>query len=218
MTVAIRTARVPIRTSIESPRRGKPRPSIGANKGPKAKVEWADLIGRVAYYGDREAFKSLFEHFAPRIKGFMLKAGCSADEAEEIAQDTLIAVWRKAGQFDPKTTGVAAWIFTIARNLRIDSIRRATRSGRLSQDTELTDAPDPAESADIVISRVEEASRVKAAIERLSAEQSRVIQLSFIDERPHPESASMLGIPLGTVKSRIRLAMTRLRDLLDEEQ
>ncbi|HLG83892.1 MAG TPA: sigma-70 family RNA polymerase sigma factor [Bradyrhizobium sp.] len=181
-------------------------------------MEWADLIGRVASHGDREAFKSLFEHFAPRIKGFMIKAGCSADEAEEIAQDTLIAVWRKAGQFDPNTTGVAAWIFTIARNLRIDSVRRAARRGRSSQDPELTEAPDPAESADILISRVEDTTRVKAAIERLSAEQSRVIRLSFIDERPHPEIANMLGIPLGTVKSRIRLAVNRLRDLLDEEQ
>lgn len=175
------------------------------------------MIERVASRGDREAFKSLFEHFAPRIKGFMLKAGCSASEAEEIAQDALIAVWRKAGQFDPATTGVAAWIFTIARNLRIDSARRTMRRGRLSRDDEFVDAPDPGEPADVVISRVEDAARVKAAIDRLSAEQSRVIRLSFIEERPHPEIASLLGIPLGTVKSRIRLAMNRLRDLLEEE-
>jgi RNA polymerase sigma factor (sigma-70 family) len=188
------------------------------NKRPQAKVEWADLIGRVALHGDREAFKNLFEHFAPRIKGFMLKGGCSPDEAEEIAQDTLIAVWRKAGQFDPTTTGVAAWIFTIARNLRIDAVRRAARGQRLGHDLEMANAPDPAESAEMVFSRVEDASRVKAAIERLSAEQSRVIQLSFIEERPHPEIANLLGIPLGTVKSRIRLAMNRLRDMLDEAQ
>ena len=175
------------------------------------------MIGRVATRSDRAAFESLFEHFAPRIKGFMLKAGCTVNEAEEIAQDTLVAVWRKAGQFDPATTGAAAWIFTIARNLRIDSVRRAARSGRLSRDEELADAPDPAEPADVVISRVEDATRVKAAIERLSAEQSRVIRLSFIEERPHPEIASQLKIPLGTVKSRIRLAMNRLRDLLEEE-
>ena len=189
-----------------------------ADKRPKAKVGWAELIGRVASQGDREAFKSLFEHFAPRVKGFMLKAGCSADQAEEIAQETLIAVWRKAGQFDPATTGVAAWIFTIARNLRIDAVRRAARGGKSGSEAELADAADPADTADIVISRVEDASRVKAAIERLSAEQSRVILLSFMEERPHPEIASMLGIPLGTVKSRIRLAMNRLRDLLDEQR
>jgi RNA polymerase sigma-70 factor (ECF subfamily) len=180
-------------------------------------VEWADLIGRVASSGDREAFKSVFEHFAPRIKGFMIKAGCTADEAEEIAQNTLILVWRKAAQFDPQTTGVAAWIFTIARNLRIDAARKAGRRGGHSPDADLADAADPAESAEMVISRGEDATRVKAAIARLSAEQSRVIQLSFMEERAHPEIAELLGIPLGTVKSRIRLAMNRLRDLLDED-
>jgi len=194
------------------------RRAIVADKRPKAKVEWADLIGRVASRGDREAFKSLFEHFAPRIKGFMLKTGCSADEAEEIAQEALIAVWRKAGQFDPATTGVAAWIYTIARNLRIDAVRKSVRRGGSSQAPDLVDTADPADTADVVISRVEDASRVKAAIERLSMEQSSVIRLSFIEERPHPEIADLLGIPLGTVKSRIRLAMNRLRDLLDEQQ
>jgi len=217
MTAAIRTARVPIRTGIGMPRMRVAWPLIGVNERPKAKVEWADLIGRVAQ-GDREAFKRLFEHFAPRIKGLMLKAGCSADEAEEIAQNTLIAVWRKAGQFDPTTTGVAAWIFTIARNLRIDSVRRAARGPRLGQDAELADATDTADLADVVISRVEDASRVSAAIARLPAEQSSVIRLSFIEERPHPEIAGILRIPLGTVKSRIRLAVNRLRELLDDEQ
>ena len=218
MTAAIRVARVPIRTSIGLPRTGEVRRGIVTDKRPKTKVEWADLIGRVASHGDREAFKSLFEHFAPRVKGFMLKAGCSADEAEEIAQETLITVWRKAGQFDPSTTGVAAWIFTIARNLRIDSVRRAARSERSSQTVEPADSADPADTADIMISRAEDAWRVKSAIEQLSTEQSRVIRLSFIEERPHPEIANILGIPLGTVKSRIRLAINRLRDLLDEQR
>jgi RNA polymerase sigma factor (sigma-70 family) len=218
MTAAIRAARMPNRSGFGFPRRSEAGQSIELKKAPKSKVEWADLIRRVGSDGDREAFTRLFEHFAPRIKGFMLKAGCGADEAEEVAQDTLIAVWRKAGQFDPNTTGVAAWIFTIARNLRIDSVRRIARIGPSSQDTELADAPDSAESADIMISRAEDVSRVEAAVGRLSADQSKVIQLSFIEERPHPEIARLLGIPLGTVKSRIRLAMNHLRDLLDEEQ
>jgi RNA polymerase sigma factor (sigma-70 family) len=216
MIAAIRTARVPIRASIGLPRNGEARLLGGAREGPKAKVEWADLIGRVASRGDREAFKSLFEHFAPRIKGLMLKAGCRADEAEEIAQNTLFAVWRKAGQFDPASTGAAAWIFTIARNLRIDSLRRAARAGQSGDDAALADSRDPVESADIVVSRAENVERVRAAVARLSAEQSTVIRLSFIEERPHPEIANLLGIPLGTVKSRIRLAMNRLRELLDE--
>jgi RNA polymerase sigma factor (sigma-70 family) len=217
MIAAIRISRLPIRADIGLPRRREARRCIGAGKRLKAKVEWADLVGRVASNSDREAFKSLFEHFAPRIKGFMLKAGCSADEAEEIAQNTLIAVWRKASQFDPASTGAAAWIFTIARNLRIDLLRRRARVSRLESEEMLAGAQDSADSAEVVVSRVEDTARVRGAIERLSSEQSRVIRLSFIEERPHPEIANLLGIPLGTVKSRIRLAMNRLRDLLDEE-
>ncbi|MCS3764362.1 RNA polymerase sigma-70 factor (ECF subfamily) [Bradyrhizobium centrosematis] len=217
MIAAIPALKMPIRAEAGLPRRVPARLSIGASKGPKAKVDWADLIGRVAADGDREAFKRLFEHFAPRIKGLMLKAGCSSDEAEEIAQSTLIAVWRKAHQFDPATAGAPAWIFTIARNLRIDLFRRRARIDRLQAGSELPDEPDQAEPADILISRGQDAARIALAIRQLSAEQSMVVRLSFIEERPHPEIASALGIPLGTVKSRIRLAMNRLRDILDEE-
>lgn len=217
MIAAIRALEVPIRAGAGLPRRVATRLSIGASKGPKAKVDWADLIGRVASEGDREAFKRLFEHFAPRIKGLMLKAGCSPDEAEEIAQGTMIAVWRKAHQFDPATAGAPAWIFTIARNLRIDSFRRRARADRLQTSSELPDEPDQADTADILISRGQDAARIASALKQLSAEQSMVVRLSFIEERPHPEIASSLGIPLGTVKSRIRLAMNRLRDILDEE-
>lgn len=217
MIAAIRALKMPIRAEAGLPRRVTARLSIGASKGPKAKVDWADSIGRVASDGDREAFKRLFEHFAPRIKGLMLKAGCSADEAEEIAQSTMIAVWRKAHQFDPATAGAPAWIFTIARNLRIDLFRRRARADRLEAGQDLPDAPDQAEPADILISRGQDAARITSALKQLSAEQSMVVRLSFIEERPHPEIASVLGIPLGTVKSRIRLAMNRLRDILDEE-
>ena len=217
MIAAIRAIDVPVWAEAGLPRRGEAQLSIGASKGPKAKVDWADLIGRVAAHGDRAAFKRLFEHFAPRIKGLMQKAGCSSDEAEEIAQNAMIAVWRKANQFDPATAGAAAWIFTIARNLRIDLFRRRARADRLQTDSELPDAPDPADPADAVISRVQDAARIAAAIKQLSTEQSMVVRLSFIEERAHPEIASLLGIPLGTVKSRIRLAMNRLRDILDEE-
>jgi RNA polymerase sigma-70 factor (ECF subfamily) len=186
------------------------------NRGPKAKVEWAELIGCVASRGDRQAFNILFEHFAPRIKGFLLKTGCAAEEAEEIAQGTMVAIWRKASQFDPATTGAAAWIFTIARNLRIDAARQATRYGRMEREVERDYESAVAESPDMIVLRAENASRITAAIDRLSAEQSTVIRLSFLEERPHSEIADLLGIPLGTVKSRIRLAMNRLRDLLDE--
>lgn len=183
---------------------------------PKATVEWAELIGRVAVHGDRDAFRLLFEHFAPRVKGLLMKIGTDADTAEEIAQSTLLAVWRKAAQFDPSSGGAAAWIFTIARNLRIDAARRAVRQARADQPGFIDEADDVVDSPEILMTRGEDVSRVAAALLRLSEEQSRVVRMSFIEERPHADIAESLGIPLGTVKSRIRLAMNRLRDLLDE--
>jgi RNA polymerase sigma-70 factor (ECF subfamily) len=183
---------------------------------PKATVEWAELIGRVAAHGDRDAFKLLFEHFAPRVKGFLVKTGMNADAAEEIAQNTLLTVWRKAAQFDPASAGAAAWIFTIARNLRIDAARQAARQAKVAASAERDETPEVAESAETMMTRRDDVSRVAAALQRLSEEQSTVIRLSFIEEQPHGEIAERLGIPLGTVKSRIRLAMARLRDLLDD--
>lgn len=183
---------------------------------PKVKVEWADLIGRIAASGDRDAFRLLFEHFAPRIKGLMLRGGASQEEAEEIAQDTLLAVWRKAAQFDPAPQGAPAWIFTIARNLRIDAIRRSVRSGVAVPEAELEYLADSADSQETQLARRDETTRIAAAISRLSNQQSAAIRMSFVEDRPHTEIAEALGIPLGTVKSRIRLATTRLRDLLEE--
>jgi RNA polymerase sigma-70 factor (ECF subfamily) len=179
-------------------------------------VEWAELIGRVASDGDRDAFRLLFEHFAPRVKGFLVKTGMNPDAAEEIAQATLLTVWRKAAQFDPASAGAAAWIFTIARNLRIDTARSAARQAKIAVSAARDETPEVADSPETMMARSEDVSRVTAALQRLSDEQSKVIRMSFIEEQPHGEIAERLGIPLGTVKSRIRLAMGRLRELLDE--
>jgi RNA polymerase sigma factor (sigma-70 family) len=186
------------------------------NERPKAKVEWADLIGRIAAHGDRDAFRLLFEHFAPRVKGLMLKAGASGEEAEEIAQDTLLAVWRKAAQFDPASAGAPACIFTIARNLRIDAVRRSARTGVAVPDAELEYFADPADSQETQLFKQDDTVRVAAALSLLSSEQSAAIRMSFVEDRPHSEIAKALRIPLGTVKSRIRLATNRLKDLLEE--
>lgn len=206
----------PVRSRRSPPARPWIRFQRVTGERPKATVEWAELIGRVASQGDREAFKLLFEHFAPRVKGLLMKTGTDADVAEEIAQNTLLAVWRKAAQFDPTTAGAAAWIFTIARNLRIDAARRAIRQARADQPAVTDEVEEIADSPELIMSRRDDVSRVSAALLKLSDEQSRVVRMSFIEERPHAEIAETLGIPLGTVKSRIRLAMNRLRDLLDE--
>jgi RNA polymerase sigma factor (sigma-70 family) len=217
MTAALKAARIGMRTGPTINLTAGVWPLRGANKDPKANVEWAQLIGRVAVHSDRDAFKALFEHFAPRIKGFLLRRGCNSDEAEEIAQNTMVAVWRKADQFDPSSSGAAAWIFTIARNLRIDAARRAARRDMVFQREVPQHSIDSIASAESSGSGVD-ALRVAAAIDQLTSDQSAVIRMSFIEERPHSEIAASLGIPLGTVKSRIRLAMKRLRYLLDEEK
>ena len=201
-------------TPAAAPRRDWPRIILGER--PKATVEWAELIGRVAAHGDRDAFKLLFEHFAPRVKGFLVKTGMNGDAAEEIAQMTLLTVWRKAAQFDRTSAGAAAWIFTIARNLRIDSARQAARLAKAAVSAERDQTPELADSPETMMARRDDVSRVSAALLKLSDEQSTVIRMSFIEEQPHSEIAGRLGIPLGTVKSRIRLAMARLKDLLDD--
>ena len=192
-----------------------------ANRWPRVKerpeiaVDWASLIAAIALRRDREAYRRLFEFFAPRIKGYLMRTGSGEAEAEEIAQEAMITLWRKADRFDPATAGAVAWIFTIARNLRIDAVRRGRRAERMLQDVEAEYRPEPVESIETAFSRSQETSHVELALQRLSAQQSEIIRLSFLEERPHSEIAALLGIPLGTVKSRVRLAMVRLRELLD---
>jgi RNA polymerase sigma factor (sigma-70 family) len=214
MAAGLRAIRMGVRAGAVANRNTGVRASCGAIKGPTLNVAWAELIGSVATRSDRDAFRTLFEHFAPRLKGFLLKKGANAEEAEEIAQNTMIAVWRKAHQFDPNSSGAAAWIFTIARNLQIDAARKATRDDRLVKEVQLESFTDPFELTEPTISNVD-TLRVTSAIDQLASEQSEVIRLSYIEGRPHSEIAASLGIPLGTVKSRIRLALKRLRALLD---
>lgn len=170
----------------------------------------------VANCHDREAFGRLFAHFAPRMKGWLWKTGSSPDEAEELTQDAFVLLWRKAGQFDPARSDVGAWLFTIARNLRID--RR-----RASQETwTALDDPDVEAMADEAIGQEESAiqsqhgERVRLAISALTEDQRRLVQLSFYEDMSHSKIAAELELPLGTVKTRLRRAASCLRLLLEE--
>lgn len=174
----------------------------------------ANLVRAIATRRDRDAFKDLFSFYAPRIKSMLMRGGAADEIAEDLAQETLIAVWRKADSYDPGRATVSAWIFTIARNLRIDRFRKDQRA-RLHQVYELM-LPAEADPPDMPLETVERESRVRAALEGLPEEQVRVVELSFFEGIAHGDIASKLGIPLGTVKSRLRLAMVRLRDFLGE--
>lgn len=183
-------------------------------KAARTPAELAGLIEAIATHRDPDAFAVLFDYFAPRVKGFLIRANMPAAAAEELAQDALLTVWRKAEQFDPSKAGASAWIFTIARNLRIDVARREQRARLL--DLEAPDESEPPASPDSMLLIGEREQRVHAALAHLSDDQLRVVRLSFFEGKPHADIATKLEIPLGTVKSRIRLAMNRLRELLGD--
>jgi RNA polymerase sigma-70 factor (ECF subfamily) len=173
------------------------------------------LVRAIALRGDRAAFATLFARFAPRVKAYLLRLGLDAASAEEQAQEVLLTVWRKAALFDPERASAAAWIFAIARNQRIDAARRAQRA---TPPPDPTDEQAPVPVADTILAAEDRSARVQAALASLPAEQADVIRLAFFDDRPHADIEQALGIPLGTVKSRLRLAIARLRGLLDDER
>lgn len=179
--------------------------------------DWAALIGAIAASQDRAAFAILFEHFAPRIKTFMYRSGLGNTHAEDLAQETMLTVWRKAALFNPSHIHVAAWIFTIARNLRIDAFRKQRRAGAsepedIAAEFHLNDDEGPHEQA--VAAQSER--QIRVALAQLPDDQRQVVMLSYFHERAHADIANALNIPLGTVKSRLRLAMSKLRQLLDD--
>ncbi len=173
----------------------------------------ATHIRRVAEAQDRRAFAALFEHFAPRVKSYMLRLGATAAQAEDLAQETLLTLWRKAGTFDPARAGAATWVFTIARNLRIDAIRRERliEPGEPPEDAE---APDP--RADTVMESDQAERGLRAAIAGLPEEQAMLLRMSFFEDYAHGDISARLGMPLGTVKSKLRRAILRLREVLED--
>ncbi len=179
--------------------------------------DWNRLIAAIAVRQDRDAFRKLFEYFAPRVKTYFQRSGASEAHAEELAQETMLTVWRKASLFDPNSSGASAWIFAIGRNLRIDAFRRERRGGAIQvSEIEAEFKVDEAPLPDMSLASAQSETRVRVALEQLPADQVRVVELSFFEEKAHAEIAGILGIPLGTVKSRLRLAINRLRIALGE--
>ncbi len=183
--------------------------------GEKQKLEahFRGLMGRVAQSHDRQAYAQLFDHFAPRLKSFMMRKNASAELAEDLVQDAMIAVWTKAGLYEPSKGSVTTWVFTISRNLRIDRIRRDVHMPM----TELGDYDEPSEAAEgeELLVRKQEDGLVARALANIPDEQRQVLLLSFVEDLPQSEIAQKLAIPLGTVKSRMRLAYGHLRRILE---
>lgn len=156
---------------------------------------------------DKTAFAGLFDHFAPRLKSMLLKGGLADNIAEEIAQEVMLSVWRKAHLFDPHRAEAAAWIYGIARNRRVDHFRRRPLPQPEMLDLPRDNEPDPAQ----IVALSQEVGRMRAALSALNADQARMIEKAYLGELTHAEISDETGVPIGTVKSRIRLGMERLR-------
>ncbi|MBV9572283.1 MAG: sigma-70 family RNA polymerase sigma factor [Alphaproteobacteria bacterium] len=172
----------------------------------------SSLLRAVAETRDRVAFEALFRYFAPRIKAYMLRHGASASLAEDLAQEALLIAWRKAHLYDPAKGSAASWMFTIARNLHIDAVRHQRRPEFDPNDPAFV--PDPEPQADAAMERGDDDQRLRKALENLSPAQRNVLELSYFAEKPHAAIARELRLPLGTVKSRLRMAIKRVRKSL----
>ena len=172
----------------------------------------AEDLRAVAEGRDRRAFARLFAHFAPRIKAYLRRLGLDDAQAEELTQEVMLTVWQRAHQFDPKKASPSTWIFTIARNRRIDAARRAPQA-EFRPEEEATRIPrEEPEFSEAEIALVRE--KLERAIDELPPEQAEVLRRFYMEGRTHSEIADALGLPLGTVKSRIRLALEKLREKL----
>ncbi|WP_233270442.1 sigma-70 family RNA polymerase sigma factor [Chachezhania sediminis] len=165
------------------------------------------MILRIRDHQDQAAFAALFRHFAPRVKGFLMKSGAEATQAEECAQDVMATLWRKAHMYDPARASAATWIFTIARNRRIDLLRRERRP----EPEDLGWGPEADPPAEDVAVLKQESEILHQALSDLPEAQADLIRQAYFGDLSHREIADRTGLPLGTIKSRIRLALDRLR-------
>ncbi|MBM3506745.1 MAG: sigma-70 family RNA polymerase sigma factor [Alphaproteobacteria bacterium] len=174
------------------------------------------LLHAVAARQDRQSFLALFRHFAPRVKAYLRRQGADSAVADDLAQEVMFKVWRRAVAFDAAKASAATWVYAIARNAHIDAFRRTRRP-----EVDMDDAALVADSRplpDDAMAHGERAKRVQDALASLPAEQATIVRMSFFLHKSHAEIAKELALPLGTVKSRLRLAFGRLRDALHEDR
>jgi RNA polymerase sigma-70 factor (ECF subfamily) len=177
--------------------------------------EFARLADLVARNRDRAAFEALFDHFAPRINGYLQRLNLSVAQAEELTQEVMVVLWQKAHLFDPARSSLSTWLFRIARNRRIDAVRR-DRSHLLDPHDPMFQ-PDEPPAPDRSLDENVRDERIRAALATLPNEQMTLVRQAFFEGLSHSEIAQRAGLPLGTVKSRIRLAFGRLRRILEAD-
>jgi len=175
-----------------------------------SKLQWVAHMARIRDYQDKSAFAEVFSHFAPRVKGFLMRSGADPTLAEECAQDVMATVWLKSHLFDPSRASVSTWIFTIARNRKIDILRREKRP----EPEDLPWGPEAEPDQADVVSLQQESEILSQAIKTLPTSQRELIEKAYFGDLSHSEIAQQTGLPLGTIKSRIRLALDRLRHVM----
>lgn len=191
-------------------------PDLGPTPSLPEPADTGELMLRIAQRQDRSALAALFDLYGPRVKSMMLKLGAGDALAEDLVQETFLTVWRKAALYSNQRGAASTWIFTIARNLRIDQLRR--QSNKPYEDLEKVTLASDSPTGSMLVEQHQVVERVTAALTTLPEEQREVVRLSFIQDMPHAQIAESIGIPLGTVKSRLRLAYERLRPLLEDLQ
>ena len=186
--------------------RGAEGTSVTADVATK-RMAWVAQVYAVRDNSDRAAFAELFAYFAPRVKSFLMKSGASPDLAEECTQEVMATLWNKAHMFDPAKASVSTWIFTIARNRKIDILRKQRRP----EPEELPWGPESEPDQVEVMGLQQETEQLGRALATLPVEQRKLIERAYFGDLSHSEIAAETGLPLGTIKSRIRLALERLR-------
>ncbi len=190
------------------------RSGAGETLSPQERERFSDLLVAVATSQDRNAYAEIFAYYGPRAKSYLMRLGADANEAEEIAQDVMVTVWRKAHLFDRRQASVSTWIFRIARNRRIDAFRRSNKPALDPEEPMVLPAGVPA--PDEHVEALDAEAKVRTALKDLPEEQLKMVQLAFYEGLSHSEIAGKLDMPLGTVKSRIRLAFAKLKGSLEE--
>ena len=181
--------------------------------GPEAALE-AD-VRAVAQSQDRAAFARIFAFYGPRVKAYLRRLGAEDAVAEDLTQEVMLSIWRRAHQFDRSRAALSTWVYTIARNRRIDALRRERRPDFDPEDPALVGDNELAPRGDRFAEAEQARREVMHAVEQLPAEQAQLLRIFYFEEKPHSVIAEELGLPLGTVKSRLRLALGKLRVLLN---
>ncbi len=176
-------------------------------------TELSTCLNEIALNQDRKAFSNIFKYFAPRLKSFFVKLGCTEMQAEEIIQEVMIAVWTKSHTYNQDKSSVSTWIYTIAKNKRIDKIRKEKKHFVVDSDDSL-EIPVPSKQEGEILN-MQLTEKINCSLEKLPKEQSELLKLSYFYEKTHSDIAKELNLPLGTVKSRIRLALSKMKNLAE---